>query len=82
MHRRNRIVAAGIPRMTAAQPTYGQPATAHETMLINGFIRIAGAAWIKAAVTRHQRADGVAVELDWDQSQFTHGHRHLSQSAR
>jgi hypothetical protein len=33
-------------------------------------------------VTRHQRADGVAVELDWDQSQFTHGYRHLSQSAR
>ena len=67
-----RIVATGVPRMTAAKPTCSQPAAANKTMLFNGFIRVAGAAWIEATVICHHRADGIAVELDRHEGQFTH----------
>ena len=67
-----RIVATGVPRMTAAKPTCSQPAAANKTMLFNGFIRVAGAAWIEATVICHHRTDGKAVELDRHEGQFTH----------
>ena len=58
--------------MTAAEATHGQPATAQKTMSFDGFVRVAGATGVETTVAGHQRANGIAVELDRNERQFTH----------
>ena len=58
--------------MTAAKATNGQPASTQEAVYFDGFERVARATGIKTTVIRHEGADGVAVELDRNDCQFTH----------
>jgi len=49
-------------------------------MLLYGFKCISGAAWIKAAMTGHHRADGVAVKFDGQNNKLSHLVNRLLQS--
>ena len=43
-------------------------------MGFDGLERVAGAAWIETAVTGHHGTDGVLVDPDRSDGQFTHGY--------
>ena len=58
--------------MAATEPTKAEPAAAQDAMLFDGLQRVAGATGVEATVTGHQRTDGIAVELDRKDDQFTH----------
>src|SRR5690606_27200768 len=64
---------ARIPWMATAEPTQAQPATSQQAMRLDGFLRVTGTAGIETTVARHHRTDGVPVDPDRYDGQFTHG---------
>ena len=58
----NRVDAARMKRMTAAQAPDAQPGAAQDAMFFHGFTGIAGTRRVKSAVRAQERADKALVK--------------------
>src|SRR3954467_2344740 len=62
--RRHRVVATGMPWMTAQDATCGEIAAAHDTVMFECFFGVTGAARIEATIRPEQRTDEVLVQAN------------------
>ena len=58
----NRVDAARMKRMTAAQAPDAKPGAAQDTMFFHGFTGVAGTGRVKSAVRAQERADKALVK--------------------
>jgi hypothetical protein len=69
---RNRIDAAGMPRMAAQQAPHGEPRPAQRAVGVYRLHRVRRAARVKPALPAKKRAEAELVALDQQQQDLLH----------
>ena len=68
----NRVDAARMKRMTAAQAPESQPGAAQDPMFFHGFTGVAGTRRVKSAVRAQERADKALVKAYGANNYWSH----------
>ena len=70
--RRNRIVPAWMPRMTAADTPRTKPEPLDRAMRTHSLRRVFGTTWLETAMPTQRRTDPVAIHADHQKQQCLH----------